>query len=697
MALINKINEKSGIIAGVIAVALILFMLGGDIMSNNSIFNFGKDNVGSINGENISYPQYQNIVSIQENEYQIQTDKPVGETERPSIDYQAWNELVTRFAYQPEFEKLGLAVSEEELKDMVQGKFIHSQIMSAFGGEQGFDKENVVNFLVNFDKVQPNIQAKWTIIEAKLPQIRIREKYLNLLKKTEYVTSEEAKRIYSEQNDKAEVKYVFVPFSTINDSTIKVTDDQLEDYIGKNKDKFKVEAGKSIDYVVINFTPSAEDSLSIKKEVAEIASNFRTTDNDSIFIAGNSDAPAAPKYMGVAELPQELTSISSITKDSVYGPFLSNGKYALFKILGTKNDSLFSLKASHILFRIDVDKDAAKKKANEILAQIKAGAPFEDMAKQYGTDGTSTKGGDLGWFSNSGQMVKPFEDACFKFNGKGLIPTLVETQFGYHIIKVTEPKTNKKYLVGSIEKEIIALDVTKDILYTKASDFAAAAKDTQSFNAEIKKDPTLQKYSTPNAGKNERSLTGVKNNARAIVKWAYNEAKVGTVSTPFTMDDQYVIAIVTAEREEGTASVEDVRNDVTSKVKNEIKGDQIIEKISKLTGDFSKIATDYGTQALTGVASDVNFTSSSIASIGYDPIACGKAFGLKPGKKTAAFKGETGVVLLELVKIMDAPVVADYNQQKTQKETQRSGSDDYQVDEALKKLANIKDERYKFY
>ena len=92
MALINKINEKSGIIAGVIAVALILFMLGGDIMSNNSIFNFGKDKVGSINGENISLGQYQNIVAQQEQEYQIQTDKSVGENERPSIDYQAWNE-----------------------------------------------------------------------------------------------------------------------------------------------------------------------------------------------------------------------------------------------------------------------------------------------------------------------------------------------------------------------------------------------------------------------------------------------------------------------------------------------------------------------------------------------------------------------------------------------------------------------------
>jgi peptidyl-prolyl cis-trans isomerase D len=227
----------------------------------------------------------------------------------------------------------------------------------------------------------------------------------------------------------------------------------------------------------------------------------------------------------------------------------------------------------------------------------------------------------------------------------------------------------------------------------------AAAKDTQTFNAEVKKDPTLQRYSTQNAGKLDRSLTGVKN-AREIIRWAFNDAKIGSVSQ-FTPDGQYVIAILTGKREEGTASVDDVRNDVTTKVKNDLKGDQIIERLGKLSGDFDKIAAAYGTQfgvqALTGTAPDVTFTSSSIASIGYDPVACGKVFGMKPGKKSSAFKGESGVVMLELVKIQAAPEVADYNQQKTQKETQRSGADDYQIDEAIKKMADIKDDRYKFY
>ncbi|HVD97841.1 MAG TPA: peptidylprolyl isomerase [Cytophagaceae bacterium] len=696
MALINKINEKSGLIAGVIAVALILFMLGGDIMSNNSIFRFGKDRVGTINGQNISFPEYQYILSQQEREFEIMRDQSVGENERPGIEYQAWNKLINKFAYKPEFEKLGIAVTPEELIDMVQGKFIHPQIMSAFGGEQGFDKQNVINFLQNFNQLQPNIQERWKMIEQQLPEMREREKYVNLLKKTEYITKEEAKRIYTDQNNKAEVKFVFVPYTTINDSTIKVTDDQLEDYINKNKDKYKVEAGRSIDFVTFNFTPSGEDSATVKKEVAELAINFKQAENDSAFAASNSDAPSEPRYMNMGELPQDLKYVGNIQTDSVYGPFLNNGKYALFKILAAKNDSIYSLRASHILFRIDADKEAAKKQANEVLAKIKGGASFEEMARQYGTDGTKDRGGDLGWFSNNGQMVKPFQDACFKFNGKGLIPQLVETQFGYHIIKITEPKTNKKYLVATVEKDIIALDATKEMLYNKATAFAAAVKDTQTFREELKKDPTLQRYTSPNTDKNARSLPTL-SNAREIVKWAYNDASVGKVSPVFTLDNQYVIAILTGEREEGTASVDDVRNEVTMRVKNELKGDQIIEKLKGISGDFDKIASTYGPQALTGTSPEVNFASSSINSVGYDPVACGKVFGLKPGKKTAPFKGETGVVMLELVKITQAPEVADYNQYKTQKETQRSNNDDSSIDEAIKKMADIKDTRYKFY
>jgi len=85
---------------------------------------------------------------------------------------------------------------------------------------------------------------------------------------------------------------------------------------------------------------------------------------------------------------------------------------------------------------------ASKKLAEDVLGQIKNGANFEEMAKKYGEDGTSANGGDLGWFAK-GKMVPEFEEAAFKLNKGELAPELVQTEFGYHIIKVEDKKTEK--------------------------------------------------------------------------------------------------------------------------------------------------------------------------------------------------------------------------------------------------------------
>src|SRR5690606_37416484 len=122
----------------------------------------------------------------------------------------------------------------------------------------------------------------------------------------------------------------------------------------------------------------------------------------------------------------------------------------------------------------DEAKAEAQKKANEVLAQIKGGASFEEMARQHGTDGTAAVGGDLGWFTQ-GRMVKEFEDAVFNFNSTGLLPQPVKTQFGYHIIKVTEPETSLKYQVATVTRNIESSDDTKDEAFRKADELAGTS------------------------------------------------------------------------------------------------------------------------------------------------------------------------------------------------------------------------------
>ena len=701
MAIFNEINKHSKIVGIIIGAGLLLFMLGNEFFGQNSIFSRSKNDVGSIAGNSIPIDAYQQKLAQAEVDYQVRTGKAVAETERASVQEMAWAQLVSKYVVEPEYEKLGLAVTEGEVLDMVQGKNIHPTVKQLFTNPQTqqFDKQFLQNFLQNFDKQEPRNQQLWTNIEASLPTERLRNKYLNLLKLTNYVTKEEAKREYISQTSKQDIKFVYVNYASIADSTVAVSDDEIKQYISNHKNQYEVEAGRSVEYVAFNIVPSAKDSADIKNELSTAIAEFKNAENDSLFIANNSDNPTPLAYKSIGELPEELKS-SALVIDSVYGPFPQFGKISLYKITNTKSDSVFAMKASHILFKADpaagpAAKAEAQTKANDVLAQIKAGANFEQMAGQYGTDGTASRGGDLGWF-NQGQMVKPFNDAVMNATTTGLLPKLVETDFGFHIIKVTAPKTNKKFQIGLLERDVVASEETKDMIFKKADEFAANNTDTAKFNAAILKDKTLSKQPANNF-KSTDKYVGSLNNPRELIRWAFNEAKVGEVSKVYSMDNQYYVAALVGKRDKGVADVADVKVEITTKIRNEKKGDIIVEKLKAQSGTLENIAAKYGKDAVFNIASGINFAAGSITGLGYDPIAVGVAFGTTKGKKSAPFKGESGAGIIEVVATTPAPEVADYASYKSQLKQQRTGREDYVVDELLKKQADIEDNRYKFF
>lgn len=703
MAIFNKINKHSKVVGAIIGFGLLLFLLGNEFFGPNSLFSKNKNNVGEIAGEKISYEEYRQKLEETENDYLIRSGKGVSENERPMIQEQAWNELIFKYAYLPELRKLGVEVTKDELVEMVQGKNIHPTIRQLFTNPQTqeFDKNFVKDFLRNIDKRDQRDQALWYSVEKSLSPDRLKNKYFSLIKQSNYITKAEAKREYENQTAKREAKFLYVSYYTIPDSSVTVSDSELEEYITKNKEKYKVEEGKSITYVTFPIHPSGADSTVFKKELEELAKDFQAAEDDSLFVMNNSDNPTPPTYKNIGELPEELKSESSnLQVGNVYGPFNQFGKYVVFKVLDTKNDSTFSARASHILFKPNGQTPEAKaealKQAKDVLAQIKGGASFEEMARTHGTDGTAPRGGDLGWFTQ-GQMVKKFNDAVFQAKSTGLLAEPIETEFGYHLIKVTEPKTNKKYKIASVEREIIATDETKDFAYNKAANFASSVEDTASFNQAAKKE-SITANSAKNIRKNDRYLNALPN-AREIVRWAFNDAEVGTVSPVFTLDNSYVVAVVTDEREEGTARVEDVRDEVKAKVVMEKKGDLIIENLKKLTsnGNLDKIASSYGSGATVNTANDVSFASNSVSGMGYEPVAVGKIFGLEKGKRSEPFKGENGVAIVEVLAVTPAPEIADYNSYKTQLLQQKSGREDFNIDETIKKYAEIKDNRYRFF
>jgi len=708
MALINTIREKSGWAVGTVAIGMLLFIVGGDLVGGkNRLFGGNDQVVGEVAGKKVELADYNNALEQAKQAFAAQQQRQPDEQALGYLRDQAWNQTIYNMAFQPEYDKLGLRVSDEELVDMVQGENISPGIKQAFTDQKTgqFDRARLIEYLKNLDKLPPESQAAWHNFEANLPIERLRNKYNALLKNSVYVTTAEAKRFDEAQNAKAVVKYLFVPYSSISDSAVKVTDAQLQEYLDKNKGKYKVEDGRSVEYITIPVVASKEDSAAVKNSIAELTTQFATAPVDSLFVMTNSEQPYNKTFRSPADLPEELRKQLPLTQGKVYGPYAEAGTYSLYKVTGVATGKQSAARASHILIKPEGTtpeaKAAAKAKAQDLLNKIKGGADFAAMARQFGTDGTKEQGGDLGWFGQ-GRMVPEFEKAIFATTAPGLLPNVVETSFGYHIIKVTAAPTKQTYQVAEVKKTIAPSDATREAAYAKAQQLKGEATDLESFRKLTTKDKTLVKQEALNLDRGARTVNSLQN-ARDMVRWAFgfnpdgSVTKVGDVSEVYEMGDQYVIAALTNERSKGTATVANLKPELSALVRNEEKAKQIMAKLPK-GGTLEEMASKYGPTAQVGTADGVVLGQGSFPNVGFEPLAVGKAFALKPGQTSAPIQGEQGVLVVAPVSVA-APATPTTNFKSIQQQLaqQRSQQQDGKIYEAIKAHANVKDNRTKFF
>jgi len=705
MALINKIREKSGIAVTVIAISLIFFMVGGDLLGPNSMLG-GSNNqvVGEIAGKEINIKDFQSRVDGFRQNYEAQSGRSLSENELVGLRDQAWNQFIVDIAYKKQFDKLGLTVTDDELVDMVQGNHISPSIMQAFSDPTTgrFDKNAVVNYLKNLKTLPIEQQKSWENFENSLREERIRSKYENLLKFSAYTPKAQAEKEYVAQNTKATLRYLYVPYFSIVDTTIKVTDSELEKYLSAHRSEYKGTDTRSIEYVTFPVQPAKDDSAALYSEIKELARGLATAPNDSAFASMNSDI-SLPVNMSLSTMSDQLKeAVKTFVPGGVYGPYREGNTYYIYKYGGTKLDTVSSARASHILIRAENQSDSAKAaarvKAEGLLAQIRAGANFEALAATSSADpGSAQRGGDLGYFQNNGAMVKPFEEAVFSATAPGLIAKLVESQFGFHIIKVTAPKSNVLYRIAAIGKTIAPSQSTRDEAYRKADEFANSVKTKEQFNEAVKKDKGLVVANANRIPETASNVNAIQN-GREIVRWAFkDDTKINSVSSVFETEEQYIVAVLTGKSDQDNVKVDDFRDELTTKVRNEKKSEQITAKLKGATGDLEAIAKKYGAGALVESATDISLATGFLSSAGFDPIALGKAFGLKAGQKSGVFTGENGVFIMEQISKTDAPKIADFTQYKTQLTQSLESRMSYLVNEAIRENAKIEDRRAKFF
>jgi peptidyl-prolyl cis-trans isomerase D len=702
MALIGTLRNKMGTwVVVFVFVAIAAFILGDIFSGNSSILNWGRNSVGEIAGREISYEEFQAAIQERETSYFLQLGREPGEREMPAVRQQAWDLLISRHAIQPEFAKVGIVVTDDEVWDMIQGKNIDESVKQAFTNQETgqFERDRIVTYL-NQLKTMPagsEMRVRWELFQRDLKPGRERIKYENLLLKSDYITKAEAEREYHAQTDVAEVKYLYVPYYAVSDSAVSVTEDALKSYYNKNIERYKTEASRDIKYVSIPVEPSHEDSVDIREDLNRFVTELKTAQDDSVYAMANSEGQNPYAKYTLANLPPFIDQ-DSLVEGKVMGPILDGETYKVIKVSDIVKDTVYAARARHILIKWedpgDAGKRAAKAKAQDILRDIRGGDDFAAKAREFGTDGTASRGGDLGWFT-SGQMVKPFEDAVFGATRPGLLNQVVETDYGYHIIDVTNVKNNTAYKIAIVERSITPSDATLNEAFRRAEAFASDVSDLDDFQSAAK-EHGLTVLDAKNILAGDRRI-GTMGEARPVVQWLFRDASKGKVSQVFDLQDQNVVAIMTNEIDEGYKPLAAVKDEITPAVKNELKGKVISDKLNGLKGTLDEIKGSYGADANVYSSSDLRLSSNSLPSVGFDPKAVGLAFSLENGKRSKPSSSENGVVLIEMLNKTIAPAITDYSSYKTQLQQSSMNRASFGIAEAVKEHADIVDERYKFY
>lgn len=709
MAIIGKIRQRSGLIITLIGLAMAAFV-ATDLMSNRLFSKErGPKGIGRIYGEYVQPNAPDGYVerlqkALQNQRQSLKANESLSPSTENQISDQIWNEYVQESLLKRECEKLGIDVSGQEIIDLCVGPNPHPLAVQYLSDPKthAINRPQLLNFIQKIEE-NPRPEAKefWRDFETYLYNQRLKEKYIGLVKNGIFSTDLEAKADFINHNKMAAIQFVPLFLNSISDSAVQVSDADVKDYYNKHQDEMKRTQGRAFEFVTFDIRPTSEDTASALKWINMQKTAFQNTKDDSNFVTRVGRGTFSNTYEphGSSDIPKDYEDqVFSADSGTMIGPFYEDGKYKLIKVLGHKNDSVYYYKASHILIRpngmTQKDSDEAYNKAKTIYAKAKSGEDFAKLARENSQDQSNAgKGGDLGWFAD-GQMVKKFNDAV-KNGHKGDI-LLVKTEFGTHVIKVTENKSNRKVKVAVLEKAVVAGAETEKLAYDKVRNFAGMATNADEFDAAAKK-LNLTKHVAENVGPNQHDITGL-DNPKDLIRWAYDaDTKVGSISDPKRIGDKYVVAKITRSYEEGIAPFEDVKDNLKPLAVHEKKKQMLADKLKaayEKNKSLDAIAKEVKSSVST--ADNIIFDMPTIPNLGHEPAVTGTIFGLKQGQTSNVIEGENGAYIVKLTSVNKIDPPAKFDTERKQLTQQEQGNVENPVFNALKEQADVKDYRYQY-
>ncbi len=706
MQIIQSIQKNRYLLAGTIALAIIAFIVTSDDKKSGSLLS--NSGIGKVNGENIELNDFnKRVKSLEDQEEQRTGQRPNG-TRTYQIREQMWNQIVAEKIFFKEAEKLGISFTSKELSAILLSNdptnpFLQQQGMTdPATGKLDITKaqEAIVN-IKKFKGEQRDAVDAQIVDPLKLSALVA--KYGGLIAASAYYPSWMQEKEATEGRTFADISYVSIGYNDIPDSSLIISDADINTYVKKHALLFKQEAGRKISYVSFSQLPTATDSARIKELVAQLKPSFSTDTNATAFVARNTSAiDFEDSYKPKSKI--NSTSLDTILKQpqgTVYGPYSDNGNFILAKVLGSK-ELPDSVKARHILIGTNnpqtgqpiMEDSIAKKLADSILIAVKTGADFGALAAKYSTDGSKDKGGDLGTFGY-GAMVPEFND--FTFSKPVGSKEVVKTQFGYHVIEIMSQQNFKPaYKIAFVAKEITPSDATINNASLQATK-ASAEKDATALAAYAAKNG-LRITQVPTVVKENDFSVGGLQDARQLVRWAF-EAKKGNVSEPFSVGNEFIVAVVDKIETEGTQDALTARSGAEAIIRNEKKAEIIKTKIGA-NPTLETAAAAYQKQVLqAGGDSSITMVSQMVNGIGAEPKLVGVIFNKQnQGKITTPFAGNSGVYIVKVNSIQNKPAeIPEMASQTTAARLTALRSQTSNWYEGLKKQADIKDSRSKIF
>ena len=705
MAILEKIRKRTTVLILIIGLALFAFVISGVFTSSG----FGGEKIGStvaeINGNEISIDEFRQNLEI------ATRNAPPSSSTMQTVN-QVWEQQVRNRILEEQFEDLGVDIEQDQIINFLKTSGYAQS--PEFQNQSGvFDENMFRDAVASWKATNPLRYDSWLQTEKAIIQMAKEQTYFNLVKAGVGATLKEGELDYRLANDKMDIKYVRIPFTSIQDSSIVVTKSDISAYIQEHKEDFKQEKARDIQFVYFEEKPSVEDEKAVKDEIVKLMDDtieynaqkdqndtlrgLKNTTNISDFLDRNSDLKFDTIYRSKKELPSNFAdTLMTLQIGELYGPYRDGDFFKVSKMVNRKPNG--SVKASHILIQyegaeranpdVTRTKEEAEKKAKDLLREAKKkDAVFVELARDNSDGPSAPNGGDLGYFQE-GRMVPKFNDFAFG-NSVGTIG-LVETDFGFHVIKIDDKEDVVQ--IATLAREIEPSEETSNSLFTDATKFEMESTSSEKSFNDLAKENNYVVRPVNKINTMDENLPGL-GAQRSIVQWAFNaDSEIGDIKR-FDINGGYAVVQLTAKYEEGLMSADDASATVLPKIRKERKAAQIIAANKGKSMD--ELAKD--NNVTVSSASALSVKSPTIPGAGSEPTVVGRAFTMKEGDTSNLIEGNSGIFMISLTKKTEAPKLENYSTYANTLKTTNAARVNTEVYNALKDGAEIVDKRATFF